>query len=210
MQWVKSVDHKQNFNEKIIDYLEINFKLHGICWELSCIKSLQIDCQCLKSIIISHHKKINLARPFRIVLSVEKITNFQAARQMEKAHPRMLARLAGLLIRWIVVKVRTRCQSFLYALVQFHWRPIVKIMLGLFAAVEVVSAGQGNGHRTQGGTNGLKGAEYEHKEVDNDCQEVDQVIVEMILWSCISESCQHLCHELPEQHRLIICDVVGL
>lgn len=89
-------------------------------------------------------------------------------------------------------------------------RLITHVLLGPGAVVVVVGASQGHAHGGEGGLDADQGAQEEGEQAEQQGDAVHQQVGEVVARRGVAQTHQHLRHEVPEAHRLVIGDVIGL
>ena len=97
-----------------------------------------------------------------------------------------------------------------HTLCKGHEGRVAKLLLGLPAAVVVVSAGQGHSHGGEGRLDGHHWVEEEAEEVEEESQPVHQPVGQPAGGGLVAELSQHLGNKVPEGKGSIISDVVCL
>lgn len=97
-----------------------------------------------------------------------------------------------------------------YPLLQMDYRFVAQVLLGAVTAVVVVGSSQSHSHGCKGGFEGHQRAQDQGQQPQEQGQSVHKNVGEVVAGSSISQTHQHLRHEVPESNWLVIGDVVCL
>lgn len=87
---------------------------------------------------------------------------------------------------------------------------VTHVPFGALTAVKVVGSSQSHSHWSKGGFEGHKRTQDQCQQPEEHGQPVDEPVGEVVARRLVSQTHQHLRHEVPESDRLIIGDVVRL
>lgn len=110
----------------------------------------------------------------------------------------------------IVPEMRVTLHGACYPLLQTDHRFVAQVLFGTFTAVIVMGSSQSHSHGRKSWFERHKRAQDPGEQPEEQGQAVHEPVREVKTWSSITQTHQHLRHEVPEANWLVIGDVIWL